>query len=66
MGIDPDGVPRNVRGMLLGKVSLTPRLLENLKKARRTHAAADAHGADHVFDAAPFAFDQRVTDHACT
>ncbi|MEY2943193.1 MAG: hypothetical protein RLY97_1207 [Pseudomonadota bacterium] len=31
--------------------------LQNLEQPCRAHAAADAHGDDDIFDAAPLAFD---------
>ena len=43
-----------------------PSYLIHLKQARRTHAAADAHSAYNKFGTASLAFDQGVTDHACT
>jgi hypothetical protein len=38
--------------------------LQNLEQPRRALSAADAHGDDDIFRAAPLAFDQRVAGHA--
>jgi len=35
------------------------RQLRHLEQSRSSHAAADAHGHHHVFDAAPLALDER-------
>ena len=37
--------------------------LQNLEESGRPHSAANAHSDDDVANPAPFAFDQRVTDH---
>jgi hypothetical protein len=39
-------------------------LLQNLKQPRRALSAADAHRDDHIFRAAPLAFDQGMAGHA--
>src|SRR5689334_20294211 len=36
---------------------------EHFEQPRCAHSAADAHGDDHIFDAAAPAFDQRVAGH---
>src|SRR5262249_47487224 len=38
----------------------------DFEQTGRAHTATDAHGDDHVLDAAATAFDQGMTDHACT
>ena len=40
--------------------------LEHFEQASSTHAAADAHGDDHVLHTAALAFDQGVAGHAGT
>src|SRR5258705_2604156 len=57
--------PRKASSRSLNLRSIIASASYDLEQASRALAAADAHGDDGVFDAAPFALDQRVPGHAC-
>src|SRR3954470_11883213 len=56
--------PHSCCGVWVPAFAGTTQLLQHLKKPRRAHAAADAHGDDRILRLAAAAFDQSVAGEA--